>query len=593
MFILTVATFLLLLYYSQQILSSFILQFSLTDSPFMVAGLLSSFILLFFQTDISDKTGIAQIVTLYQPLVSKRFWIKFFSILIILRQFIIFLEEVEQDILIVMLYDYLSIIAPLIIFMLCLGLAHKISAKLSSAILIPFIIIGILTPTIIATSFASESWTFVTDIKRPYSRFITQYSRTLLKKLNILTKERIIDTRVNQLNQIISKYQSSAALTIQDIFTGYIPENTGLKIKLNKRFPYIFLFIADGVFAGHTTPYGYKRDTTPFLNKFQDESVLFSSFQASSSATGLSIKSLFSGFYRGNNERVDEYKQGSLCQSLTRQGYKSLIAGWSGCKSVFDIKDKHITYLNQAGKRPEDREIIWKYISENPGKKLFAYVHVKGGHGPWLLDDKDKIFGTGKVDIYDALLFKADKEFEQFVRKLKDLNIYDQSIVIFTSDHGIGLGYKYNDFTIYSNMYNVNMHIPFLIKLPGILPKTIENQYSLVDIRPTLEEIIGYKTNTEYHGRSFLNELFSNQTENDRCVFGIATYSDRLAMKCPNGIRVAYDRDRSFINIYNVDDDPYEQNDLIDIISEKGFRKIVDPFAMFLGFWNQTYEKND
>ena len=145
-------------------------------------------------------------------------------------------------------------------------------------------------------------------------------------------------------------------------------------------------------------------------------------------------------------------------------------------------------------------------LNNDSNKPLFVYLHIKGGHDPWILNDEEKIFGKNKIDIYDALLHKSDKQFLKFLEEIKKLGIYDKSIIIFTSDHGIGLG-KHLDQASYSRLFNVNINIPFLIKYPGILPSRVKNIYSLVDVRTSLEDMLGIKSNEKTHGMSFKNDL--------------------------------------------------------------------------------------
>ena len=136
--------------------------------------------------------------------------------------------------------------------------------------------------------------------------------------------------------------------------------------------------------------------------------------------------------------------------------------------------------------------------------------HTKGGHDPWILEDEEKIFGKNKIDIYDALLHKSDRQFLKILEKIKKLGIYENSIIIFTSDHGIGLG-KHLDQASYSRLYNVNVNIPFIIKVPGLLRSKVKNIYSLVDVRTSIEDMLGIKTSEKTHGVSFKNELKMKQ----------------------------------------------------------------------------------
>ncbi len=582
----SLALFLVLLFYGNQKLSSFVTQFELDYAPSMVAGFVTAIFLLFIAPFDTGHKGLSGIETLYSPLVSRFFWFKFFVISLAFRHLIVTLGKSEQDILIIILYDYISISAPILILILSFGLASRFAEHVRSRLFAGGIALVILLPVIFSIVVASESWTILSDIRTPYSKFITSNSRKILTQTHLLNRERIIDRRVRNLESLIANGEQLKA-DVREVFFHEGNRNRYSSIP----YPYIFVFIADGVYAGHTSIHGYKRDTTPFLSRFQKEAVNFTQFHASSSATGLSITSLFSGSYRGNNDPAKNSDEQLLCDSLVKSGYTSFVARWSGCKKRRETGQAELIYLNQAGKKKKDREVIWKYIEENPDKPVFAYVHVKGGHGPWKLENGNRVFGDGRVDIYDALILRSDSEFKEFVEKIKELKIYDQSIIIYTSDHGIGLGYKNNDFTIYSNMYNVNMHIPFLIRIPGVNAKTVKSHYSLVDIRPTIEELIGYDSPQVHQGLSFAGEIRDDLPESDRCVFAIATYSDRYAMKCPDGIRVVYNRDWSYLNIYDTRQDPYEQKGLIEQIPEEEFIKLIKPFARFMAFGRDSYSK--
>ena len=64
--------------------------------------------------------------------------------------------------------------------------------------------------------------------------------------------------------------------------------------------PHIFIVSADAVYARHMSAYGYSRKTSPHLEKFAEEAVLFKNFYSASSATSMAVGALFSGEYIGN-----------------------------------------------------------------------------------------------------------------------------------------------------------------------------------------------------------------------------------------------------------------------------------------------------
>ena len=53
--------------------------------------------------------------------------------------------------------------------------------------------------------------------------------------------------------------------------------------------------------------------------------------------------------------------------------------------------------------------------------------------------------------------------YEVILERIKELGLYEDSIIIFSSDHGVGLD-KQRGLASYSRTYNANLQIPFLIK---------------------------------------------------------------------------------------------------------------------------------
>ena len=117
--------------------------------------------------------------------------------------------------------------------------------------------------------------------------------------------------------------------------------------------------------------------------------------------------------------------------------------------------------------------------------------------------------------MYATEVEKIDACFGDFVRQLKDLNIFDKSIVILTADHGDSLGEngRYGHaYTIFPEI----MRIPLLISLPSTMEKEVKTTTDYLvfstDIAPSLEFLLG-RTPTATHwseGQSFfLNRAMS------------------------------------------------------------------------------------
>lgn len=94
--------------------------------------------------------------------------------------------------------------------------------------------------------------------------------------------------------------------------------------------------------------------------------------------------------------------------------------------------------------------------------------------------------------VYAGLVSLLDECVGQIIQRLKEENIFDDTLIIFTSDHGEMLG----SHMLWQKMcmYEESVRTPLLFKLPKnmqVLPKTIAQPVSAVDILPTICEIIG------------------------------------------------------------------------------------------------------
>jgi len=105
----------------------------------------------------------------------------------------------------------------------------------------------------------------------------------------------------------------------------------------------------------------------------------------------------------------------------------------------------------------------------------------------------------------DAMNHLIDINVGKIISTLKELNIWDETVVIFTSDHGDFLG----DYGMYGKCTpcceSLN-HVPFIMHIPGYsLPKRIKKTISGVDIFPTICELTGVEPPKYLHGESILS----------------------------------------------------------------------------------------
>ena len=124
--------------------------------------------------------------------------------------------------------------------------------------------------------------------------------------------------------------------------------------------------------------------------------------------------------------------------------------------------------------------------------------------------------------LYDALILEFDSEIiGPLVKKLKDLQLYDKTIIVIFSDHGEDLG-EDGRTEHGSNFYETLVHVPLIIKVPWIKQsRRIKELTQTVDILPTLLNLLGITIPYHTQGESLLGLINKDQTSSVReYVFG-------------------------------------------------------------------------
>ncbi len=145
-----------------------------------------------------------------------------------------------------------------------------------------------------------------------------------------------------------------------------------------------------------------------------------------------------------------------------------------------------------------------------------------------------------------------DEEFGALVGVLKDRGLYQDAVVIFTSDHGFGYFSKWT-------CYEAGLRVPCLIQWNGVLEAGSENHAlaSFVDFLPTFVEMAGGTAPPDIDGTSFLDILTGDHTEHRDLVFGTHTTRGIISGKA---YPIRSVRDREYKYIMNLASDSVFQN---------------------------------
>ncbi|WP_366184311.1 sulfatase [Flavobacterium ovatum] len=101
---------------------------------------------------------------------------------------------------------------------------------------------------------------------------------------------------------------------------------------------------------------------------------------------------------------------------------------------------------------------------------------------------------------YFGMVSHIDDSVGRILKFLEDNNLTENTIVVFTSDHG-DMFFEHNRVNK-GVPYEASARIPFVIRYPDKIPagKVINTAYTNVDFAPTILSIMGIKTKAKFHG---------------------------------------------------------------------------------------------
>ena len=151
-------------------------------------------------------------------------------------------------------------------------------------------------------------------------------------------------------------------------------------------------------------------------------------------------------------------------------------------------------------------------------------------HGHPGLRDEVRVQGVGKrrdeatirneIGRQYACIENIDRQVGRVIEKLKSMGLYDNTYIIFTSDHGIAVGR--HGLMGKQNLYEHSWRVPFIVRGPGIRPGSRASGYIyLLDIFPTLCDLAGIEPPSSVEGRSFRPVLEGKAERVRDVVYGV------------------------------------------------------------------------
>ncbi len=172
------------------------------------------------------------------------------------------------------------------------------------------------------------------------------------------------------------------------------------------------------------------------------------------------------------------------------------------------------------------------------------------------------------ISNYYGLIKEIDDWVGQILATLDKNDLTDNTLVIFTSDHGEMLGaHGMREKNVF---YEESAHIPLMVRFPGeIKEETVVDAYvSLVDMFPTILDYLKIKEQPS-NGVSLRGLVEGTDSVHGKYVVTEWNYRGDVApnyMVVKDGwkLMVPYSKESKVLNaMYNLNDDPHEMNNLL------------------------------
>ena len=269
--------------------------------------------------------------------------------------------------------------------------------------------------------------------------------------------------------------------------------------------------------------YGYQRDTTPNIDRFAEDGVVFETAAATSSWTLPTHMSMLTGlvpsFHRATKWEKLDTSVPYLPELLSASGYRtSGVASWVYVSQIYGFERGF--HLYQVMENPLASDVVdaaLTQLAKNRGQSHFLFMHLLDPHWPYLpprefierfgarprdISDLQDLIAHSKpppsdretqeiIQLYDGEIAYTDQELGRFFAELKMLGLYEDSMIIVTADHGEAF-YEHGHWQHSQTLYDEVVRIPLIVKWPGGgAGSRVASLVSQVDIFPSLLEAAG------------------------------------------------------------------------------------------------------
>ena len=344
--------------------------------------------------------------------------------------------------------------------------------------------------------------------------------------------------------------------------------------------PNVLLYVVDALRPDSLGCYGNEEVATPAIDGLAREGVLFENAFAQSSWTRPSITTILTGLYPGAHSVLG--RQHRLAQNLTllpeilrQRGYRTgfittnpnvgsffgFDQGWDTLQELYERRDEgHVrsTELITRSDTVTTAAIDWIGQAAQP---FFLLILAVDPHWPYQPPERfDRYARAAPGDrermrgLYHGEVAANDDSFGKLLAHLRDRKLYDDMVIVFTSDHGEEF-WEHDERGHGKALYEESIRIPLVIRAPSFGEgQRIDRPVQSVDIMPTLLTLAGLPIPSPMDGQPIpmtateATPVFSRLLHDNQNLAAIRDYPWKLI----------WNRETDEKQLFNLAEDPAE-----------------------------------
>ncbi len=384
----------------------------------------------------------------------------------------------------------------------------------------------------------------------------------------------------------------------------------------------VILIGIDTLRADRVGYHNYERKLTPTFDSLAEDSYVFENAVTQASWTLPSFMSLFTSTYPSQHKITNKFyinDKGNLSISdlrllsphirtlaeiLSEGGYKTAgFTGDAGVSSEFGFGKGFEVYYDAKsfGGFNTSFSLAESWISDNRDNRFFVFIHGYDCHGDFEIDEGKRLYSNGSrsnytgsreeevglrerglaegslnlsetdlhfwKNLYDDKVLNMDRQLSGFIQYLEKEGLMNNTVIVVVSDHGEEL-LEHGRIDHGATLYDEVIRVVFTIRTPEPDKRMIRDQVRLIDLMPTLLDVLDIEPNEQLQGQmqgTNLMPLLLGRSLNLDAVSetDYRYYVSKKSIRTNDDWKFIIDSSSGHEELFHLETDPDEKNNLL------------------------------